>query len=263
MDKKRTDSEPQLIRASEVATRHGEPPWFERLLDDGRNWVTLICDKPGDSNDPHVHPDFSEWWIVMQGELVWEIGDYPPVHAKKGDIVISPPGQRHLISTVGHEPSLRVAVSKHGSNHDVKGDRASELKPFPDQELPPNLLHTDLARVQAHYGQPDWFQDIVSNDLNRAVLICHGPGMTNEAHWHPAFDEWWPVLKGEVTWEVGSNRPPIHAREGDVVFVPKGMRHLITTVGAGASLRLAVMAPEAVHVYTDDDESAPPPRGLG
>ena len=158
---------------------------------------------------------------------------------------------------------LRVAVSKHGSNHDVKGDRASELKPFPDQELPPNLLHTDLARVQAHYGQPDWFQDIVSSDLNRAVLICHGPGMTNEAHWHPAFDEWWPVLKGEVTWEVGSNRPPIHAREGDVVFVPKGMRHLITTVGAGASLRLAVMAPEAVHVYTDDDESAPPPRGLG
>ena len=253
-------TEPLHIRASDVAARHGEPPWAERLLADGRNHGVLICDKPGGSNDAHVHPDFNEWWIVLQGELEWEIGDYPTVHARKGDVVLSPVGTRHLIRTVGTGPSLRLALPKPGSNHDTKGERSSQLKPFPDQKLPPNLLHTTLDAMFAQFGEPPWSQAIISDDRNRANLICHGPGMSNNAHWHPDFDEWWAILKGELTWDVGGGRPLIEAQEGDVVFVPKGMRHHITTVGDETSLRLAITTPEALHIYTDDDSSAPPPR---
>ena len=101
-------SEPLQIRVSDGLSRHGEPPWAEQLLSDGRNLAVLICNSPGQTNDAHVHPDFNEWWIVLKGELVWEISDYEPIRARKGDVVWCPAGMRHHMKTVGNESSLRL-----------------------------------------------------------------------------------------------------------------------------------------------------------
>ena len=114
-------TEPLHIRISDVIARHGEPPWAERLLSDGRNDAVLICNSPGQENDPHIHPDFVEWWIVLAGEMIWEIGDYPPVRATKGDVVMAPKKQRHAIRTVGTENSLRLGITSPASNHDTTG----------------------------------------------------------------------------------------------------------------------------------------------
>ena len=260
MEQHTIPTEPLHVRVGDVTSRRGKPPWSEMLLADGRNLAVLICNAPRQTNDAHVHPDFNEWWIVLKGELVWEIGDYEPVHAGKGDVIFCPAGLRHHIRTEGDESSLRLGITKPGSSHDDKGHRGTEILPLPDRKLPPNLLHTGAGAIQAHFGAPPWSEPIVADDRNRGNLICHGPGMTNNAHWHPDFDEWWAVLKGELTWDVGSGRPLIHARDGDIVFVPKGMRHHISTVGTGLSWRLAVTTPDAPHIYTDADESAPPPR---
>ena len=259
MDRESIGDEPLHVRVQDVMARRGGPPWTERVLADGHNWAVLVCDRPGDSHDAHAHHDFNEWWIVLQGELVCEIGDYPPFHATKGDIVLSPAGTRHRTITAGDRPSLRLTVTKPGASHDMMGERGGRTEPFPDQRLPPNLLHARLDHLLAHFGEPPWSQALIADDRNLANLICHGPGMTNTPHWHPDFDEWWTVLKGELTWQIGGNRPTIHAREGDIVFSPRGMRHLISTVGTETSLRLAVGPPEAVHIYTDEDDSAPPP----
>ncbi len=258
MEQQKVTTGPIHISTQEVMARHGKPPWSERLLEDGRNYAVLICNDPGQSNDAHVHPDFNEWWIVMKGELIWEIADYPPIHAKKGDIIFSPAGTRHFITTVGSESSLRLGVTKPGSDHSVKGQRGAQVKPFPPQKLP-NSLHFSLQDFLAKKGEPPWSETIILDDRNRATLICHAPGQSNRAHWHPGFDEWWAVLKGELTWQIG-NRPLIRAKAGDLVFSPAGFRHHITTVGSEFSLRLAVTPPDNPHIYTDDDQAAPPPR---
>ena len=253
-------TEPQLIRISEIVARHGEPPWFEWLFTDGRNNIGLICGAPGLENDAHLHPDFNECWIVCQGEVIWEIGDYPQVRARAGDMVICPRGLRHSIKTVGTESSLRLVISKPGSNHDSKGERSNILKSAPDQSEPPNLLLSSRdAMLQEHLGEPRWSNVLLADDRNIATLIANSPGMSNDAHWHPDFNEWWAILKGELTWEVGENRPLIEAREGDIVLVPGGMRHRISTVGDEMSLRLPFTNTESVHIWTDDDEAAPPP----
>ena len=188
------------------------------------------------------------------------VDDFRSAGVRKGDVVLSPGGTPHFIRTVGNEPSLRLGVTHPESNHDVKGERSRRLVPFPDQALPPNLLHTSLDDMLARFGEPPWVEAIIHDDRNRANLICHGPGMSSNAHWHPDFDEWWTVHRGELVWDVGSNRPPIHAQEGDIVFVPEGMRHRIHTVGHETSVRLAVTTPEMPHIYTDDDKTAPAPR---
>ena len=253
-------AEPVHVKTSEIIAGKGNGPWYEQVLNDGRNVAGLICDPPGGSNDDHFHPDFNEWWVVLKGELEFEIGDYPVVRAAKGDVVMSPAGTRHLIRTVGSEDSVRLHISKIGSDHANKKGRSSQLEAFPEETDPPNLLHTTLDSMFEKFGEPPWSTSILADDLNRANLICHGPGMSNNAHWHPDFDEWWTILKGELTWKIGENRPLDRVGIGDIIFVPKGMRHHISTVGDETSLRLAVTTPEALHIYTDDDSSAPPPR---
>ena len=59
--------------------------------------------------------------------------------------------------------------------------------------------------------------------------------------------------------QVGEDRSLIEATQGDIVFVPEGMKHFISSVGEGTSLRLAVTNSENQHIYTADDDSAPPP----
>ena len=49
-----TPSEPLQIRVGDGLSRHGEPPWAEQLLSDGRNLAVLICNSPGQTNDAHV-----------------------------------------------------------------------------------------------------------------------------------------------------------------------------------------------------------------
>ena len=252
-------SEPLHIKVSDVVARHGEPPWAEKLLSDGRNDAMLICSAPGQKNDAHIHTDFVEWWIVLAGELIWEIGNYPPIRATKGDVVMAPKRQRHAIRTVGTENSLRLGITSPTSNHGTTGPRSNIIKPFPEQDGPPNMIHTTLEFMLEKFGEPPWATSILLDDRNSANLICHGPGMTNNAHWHPDFNEWWTILDGELTWNVGEGRPLIHASEGDIVFVPEGMRHHISSVGDGISFRLAVTTPDQPHIYTDDDAAAPPP----
>ncbi len=254
-------AQPMHIRIANVVARNGDPPWAERLLSDGRNDAVLICNAPGQRNEPHAHPDFVEWWIVLAGEMSWEIGDYAPIRARKGDVVMAPKRLRHAITTLGSENSLRLGVTSPSGNHDTKGTRSSILKPPPEIDGPPNMLHTTLACMLERFGDPPWATSILLDDRNSANLICHAPGMTNNAHWHPDFNEWWTVLGGSLTWDVGEGRPLIEASEGDIVFVPEGMRHHISAVGDALTFRLAVTTPEQPHIYTDDDAAAPPPVG--
>ncbi|MCC6178748.1 MAG: cupin domain-containing protein [Chloroflexi bacterium] len=98
-------------RISEIVAQKGPPPWAVLIIADERNLVTLIATAPGAGNRPHWHRDFDEWWVVMGGQLEWELSGGHVVHARKDDIVWVPRGSVHHIRTVGNETSLRLAVA--------------------------------------------------------------------------------------------------------------------------------------------------------
>lgn len=254
-----TFTEPALIRTGDIAAGHGDPPWSETLLEDGRNLAELLCMGPGQGADAQVQPDYNQWWIVLKGEPVWQIGDYRPITSRKGDFVSCPVGLPHAVRSAGAEPTLSLAVRKLGAGPPAMAEQGHGDVPLPDDAEPPNLLHTGLADLMAQCGEPPWKRILIDDERNKAHLICHSPGETNRAHWHYDFDEWWAVLKGELTWQMGK-RAAITARGGDIVFSPRGFRHHITTVGSESSLRLAITPPDNPHVYEDEDGSAPPPR---
>ena len=249
-------TEPTRIRPTDVAERLGPPPWSEALLDDGRNWAVLTADPPGHRTEPHSHDDHNEWWIVVDGMLRWRIGERPPFDASAGDIVFCPVGVSHSIETLGDGPSHRIAVVPRPGATDAD----STVSVDDERDGPPNMLHTTVESMLARFGPPMWTEPAVLDDRNRAGFIHYGPGMTSNPHWHPGLDEWWTVLKGELRWQIGTARPPIEARQGDIVFVPEGLKHGITSIGDETTVRLAVTPTDMPHIYTEDDDGAPPPR---
>lgn len=241
-------------RFADIVARHrGEERWAERLLVDGRNRIILISAPPGTPPDPHLHPDFHEWWVLLGGEIQWQTGEWAPFTAKLGDIVIAPCGQRHDIQPKGTVQTFRLAVSAYNSNHDLKGVPPSRLLPVPADWTPPNMIHTSLDFMFKRHGAArGWAEEVVLDTRNRANMICQLPGETNRAHWHPDFDEWWVVLKGELEWKIG-DAEPVRVKQKDIVFAPAGQKHGIRTVGNESSVRLAVTIPGPRHVFTDTD----------
>ena len=104
-------------RIDDVVRTKGAPPWSQRIIADERNLVTLIASPPGGGNRPHWHKEFDEWWVVLAGELEWELTGNVVVRAKKDDIVWVPRGAVHHIRNVGSELSLRLAVAMPPANH--------------------------------------------------------------------------------------------------------------------------------------------------
>ena len=104
-------------RVADLVARLGPPPWSRRVIQDERQLVTLIANPPGGGNRPHWHAEFDEWWVVMAGELEWELTGGVVVTARKDDIVWVPRGTVHHIRTTGTETSLRLAVAMPPATH--------------------------------------------------------------------------------------------------------------------------------------------------
>jgi mannose-6-phosphate isomerase-like protein (cupin superfamily) len=104
-------------RIADVMARMGPPPWAQRLIADERQLVTLIASPPGAGNRPHWHREFDEWWVVLAGQLEWELTGGAVLQAGPSDIVWVPRGTVHHIRNVGEAVSLRLAVAMPPATH--------------------------------------------------------------------------------------------------------------------------------------------------
>jgi mannose-6-phosphate isomerase-like protein (cupin superfamily) len=98
-------------RLQDVLAGMGPPPWAKRIIADERQLVTLIASPPGGGNRPHWHREFDEWWVVLAGNLEWELTGGTIVRAAKDDIVWVPRGTVHHIRALGSDLTLRLAVA--------------------------------------------------------------------------------------------------------------------------------------------------------
>jgi len=85
--------------------------WSYRLVNTENNSATIISQLPGEGNRLHYHPNWNEWWLILEGEWKWEIeGEVKNV--VKGDVVFIPAGKKHKITAAGISPAVRLAVSR-------------------------------------------------------------------------------------------------------------------------------------------------------
>ena len=90
--------------------------WSKRVIDTESNSMTVICQMPGEGNRRHHHPDWNEWWYIVEGEWEWEFeGKIKKI--TKGDIVFMEKNRKHQITASGSSRAIRMAVSRSDVAH--------------------------------------------------------------------------------------------------------------------------------------------------
>ena len=89
----------------------GAPPWSVRVVYNEVISGVLICQNPGEGNRWHYHPDSDEWWVLLEGEMEWDIEGVGKISAGPGDVVFCRRQVRHVMKVIGSKPSVRLSIS--------------------------------------------------------------------------------------------------------------------------------------------------------
>ena len=94
-----------------IKTNPKDRSWSHTLVNSPSNTSTLIAQMPGEGNRTHFHPDWNEWWYIVQGSWDWYVDD-KRITVKEGDVVFIEQNRPHRIEATGSGLSIRMAVSR-------------------------------------------------------------------------------------------------------------------------------------------------------
>ncbi len=121
----------------QIKQAYGEPPWEHPLVRTELIWASLHCMSPGMQTPAEYHTNTDECWMVVEGEIEWEIEGFGKVVAKPGEFVFCEHGHAHRMRTVGDRPSIRLAF----------------VVPWPDQIKPdPDRLESTREEAKRAKG---------------------------------------------------------------------------------------------------------------
>jgi quercetin dioxygenase-like cupin family protein len=104
--------------------------------------------------------------------------------------------------------------------------------------------------INSRDNNVSWSYRVVNTENNSATVISQLPGEGNRRHYHPNWNEWWFIIKGEWKWEIEGKEYRI--KKGDIVFIEKNKIHKITAAGNEPAIRLAVSRADVPHIYNVD-----------
>jgi CMP-N-acetylneuraminic acid synthetase/quercetin dioxygenase-like cupin family protein len=111
------DFNKEVTHIPEIINRNSKSiSWSHTLVDSPSNSATLIAQMPGEGNRLHYHPNWDEWWFIIEGEWEWTI-ENKIINVKKGDHVWIQRNKKHRIKAVGEKMAIRLAVSRHDVDH--------------------------------------------------------------------------------------------------------------------------------------------------
>ena len=93
-----------IVRPGE-GTRYGNVEFLARTADTPRFTFGIIEFQAGRTLESHVHPDEDDAFYILDGELIFTIGEEgEEVVAGPGTFVLVPPGVRHGFRNPADEP---------------------------------------------------------------------------------------------------------------------------------------------------------------
>ncbi len=246
-------------KISEVKAKNaGKASWEEPVVDDDYFTARYVTRAAGTKEMRRLHPDTRVWWVVLDGQLRFDIEGQQPFTASKGYIVQVPMQTFYSIETVGAKPSLRFEVLP------AKGKTL-----YPQDTEPPKLPGFDwvpvkFARKPGVYGEGNkpfvTFEDLAQNVEQKHApvtqnIVHDDRGVANfiygyeknlppinpkdRGHYHPECAEFWLIMAGQIRYPI-EGQDLVIASEGDVVYAPKFTYHAPRFYGPGPSCRLAM-----------------------
>jgi mannose-6-phosphate isomerase-like protein (cupin superfamily) len=91
----------------------------------------------------------------------------------------------------------------------------------------------------------DWFEILQTSEQSQTAIMTLGPGKSTgeKAEAHEDSDQVLLILEGELVGEVGDER--LSVKEGDVVMIPRGVKHRFTNRSQTQAVTFNVYSPPA------------------
>lgn len=256
-------------KLTEVKAKHkGEANWRELVVDDDHLHGEYVAAAAGSKVGRRFHPDTREWWVVLEGQIKFDIEGQESFVAGKGSMVQVPMQTIYSMETVGGQPSLRwevnIAKAKTLYPKDVQPPAMPgftwipvTLNRRPGPYERGNVPHIKLNDLAAKAENRDKnFQHRFVNDDRAVSNVIYGYesklpplDVKNKGHYHPECAEFWLIMAGQIRYPI-EHTGTVIASEGDVVYVPLFTFHAPRFHGEGASCRLAMNGyPSIAHLY--------------
>jgi quercetin dioxygenase-like cupin family protein len=267
-----------LWKLSDLKQMHaGRSNWQEQIVLDPEQDATYNSAAPGTKFPPSMHPDTPTVFVVVDGQVHFDVEGQPPVTAARGAIVNIMRTTLFSYDVTGDRDALWVEVNptNYKTVYPAEGPQPAPSKDgrivkvsfnhTPGAYTPPNRLmfntFDDLiatcARVVAAVIDDHLFASPLLGYVNPADNKCgtgrgnigSGPGQpgappfdprTTFGHVHPGPAEWWIVQVGAIEGRF-ENMGEYHAVEGDVLYAaPMGWHQMDAEAPSGPSVRLAM-----------------------
>ena len=94
-----------------------------------------------------------------------------------------------------------------------------------------------------------WFEVLQTGERSQTAMMTLAPGDAtgDEAEAHEKSDQVLLILGGELTGEVGDQRP--HLKKGDVIIIPAGVKHRFVNRAKKPSVTFNVYSPPAYPAH--------------
>ena len=95
-----------------------------------------------------------------------------------------------------------------------------------------------------------WFEVLQTGECSQAAMMTLVPGDSTgeQAEAHEKSDQVLLMMEGELTGEVGDERPKL--KKGDVIIIPAGVKHRFTNRAATPAITFNVYSPPAYPAGT-------------
>ena len=212
----------KVIKHNEIMSKHeNEERWAENVLVNESHRAVWIVAPEGTPPDPHIHPDFNEFWIALDGSTRWQIGQYEPLETEWGDVVMAPAGFSHDIRPMRGKTNLRVGISHPDSNHDIKGIVPCRFIPIEQDYTSNNLVHSKLSEIIKHNGEnKDWKVMVISDERSKVYTTQQINNINQKMETESEGEiHWIFIIEGELQIKYDSQE--FNLQRGDIISLDK------------------------------------------
>ncbi len=267
------------------AAHAGQANWQELIIKDPEQEATYNSGAPGEKFGPRLHPDTPTMFVVVAGQMHFDVEGQAPVTAGRGSIINIMHTTVFSYAVEGNSNALWVEVNP--ANYKTAYPAA-----MPAPAAGPGLTVVKVAfnhkpgayptPNQLYFNTFDAIKTCVKSNtvvvqddhlfaspligfVNPADNPC-GTGRENVGsgpdkpdapafnvkstfgHMHAGPAEWWIVQVGAISGKF-ENMSEYHATEGDVLYAaPMGWHQMAAEAPSGVSVRLALSAYELINM---------------
>ena len=212
----------KVIKHNEIMSKHeNEERWAENVLVNESHRAVWIVAPEGTPPDPHIHPDFNEFWIALDGSTRWQIGQYEPLETEWGDVVMAPAGFSHDIRPMRGKINLRIGISHPDSNHDIKGIVPCRFIPIEQDYTSNNLVHSKLSEIIKHNGDnKNWKVNVISDERSKVYTTQQIANFNQKIDIKSNEESHWIfIIEGHL--EIKCDSQEFNLQRGDIISLDK------------------------------------------